>query len=186
VSEVQYSPISNDDIGEILEFTDKWIGKSYFSEAELLEILSKSRKDNLCASYKAVLNGKLAGIRLSFAPGMWITSSTKGLSTNEWKISQESVAYFKSLFVGGDFQKLGIGKTLSNKSMETLTKMGAKAIICHSWLESPNNSSQRYLKSFGFESVNEYEAFWSDIDYDCTRCSPSRCSCNAAEMIKYL
>ena len=70
--------------------------------------------------------------------------------------------------------------------MEVIKLMGGKAVLCHSWLESPGNSSQRYLSSIGFESVKEHEKFWYEIDYECTRCGPEKCVCTAMEMIKYL
>ena len=77
-------------------------------------------------------------------------------------------------FVSGDYQQKGIGKSLSDQSIEVLKKMDAKAILCHSWLESPGNSSQRYLQKMGFDSVKEHEKFWYPIDYECTRCSPGK------------
>ena len=186
MSEVIYSPLQVEDIHELKTFTDKWIGENYFSEKELKEILIKSQKEKLNCSFKAVVNNELAGVRLSFAPGNWIEDSSKGLSPNKWNVSADSVGYFKSLFISKNFQKLGIGKSLSSLSMKVLHEMGARAIICHSWLESPENSSQRYLKSLSFQAVKEYKAFWSDIDYECTKCSPKRCSCTAIEMVKYL
>jgi len=179
-------PIEADDVDEILAFTDKWIGKNYYDRAELIDLLHLGRKDSLNASLKAQVSGQLAGIRLSLAPGNWIKPSSRGLSHDLWEVEIESVAYFKSLFVSGDFQKIGIGRALSNESIRVLEQMGAKGILCHSWLESPGNSSQRYLLSFGFQAVKEHKAFWSVIDYVCTKCGPSKCSCTAIEMIKYL
>lgn len=186
MSKVIYGPLEVEDIDKLKTFTDKWIGLNYYSVVELEEILKKSKSNNLNCSFKATVNGEIAGIRLTFSPGSWIKKSSKGITTSDWKVQAESVSYFKSLFIGQKYQKMGIGKKLSNLSIEVLIKMGAKAIICHSWLESPDNSSQRYLKSLNFRQVNEFKEFWSDIDYECTKCSPNRCSCTAIEMIKYL
>ena len=54
------------------------------------------------------------------------------------------MGYFKSLFIHEDYQGAGLGKTLSHKA-SVLKEMGAHAVLCHSWMESPKNSSQRYL-----------------------------------------
>ena len=94
------------------------------------------------------------------------------------------MSYFKSLFVSGDYQQQGLGKTLSTKSIELLKQMGAEAILCHSWLESPGNSSQKYLQRMGFTDVTTHEKFWYPVDYHCTRCGPAKCVCTAIEMIK--
>lgn len=174
------------DIQKVLQFTDDWIGKNYFSEEELAEVYHRSLRDGLTASFLAESdNGEIVAARLSYAPGEW-TSHARGLSFDLWKCDHREVGYFKSLFVSRDFQGRGLGRKLSSLSIERLKQMGTQAIVCHSWLESPGNSSQRYLKKMGFDEVKRYPKFWFLIDYECTKCAPSRCECTAIEMIKYL
>lgn len=183
---INYQEVQLSDLEEILRFTDKWIGKNYFSQPELNELLQLGQSGGVNASLRAIsANGETAGVRISLAPGEWV-NSMRGLSTDLWKVDASKVGYFKSLFVSEDFQQMGIGKTLSLKSITQLKKLGAQAVICHSWLESPGNSSQRYLLSMGFQPVKEYKEFWSEIDYHCTKCGPAKCLCTAIEMIKYL
>src|SRR5690606_25552492 len=110
----------------------------------------------------------------------------RGLTPDRWQVKPEQMAYFKSLFVAKKFQAAGMGKRLSLESIELLKKCGAKAVLCHSWLESPNNSSQRYLLKLGFEEIARFPKFWYPIDYVCTRCGPKRCECTAVEMVKYI
>ena len=74
----------------------------------------------------------------------------------------------------------------SGVCLSILKDMGAEAVLCHSWMESPENSSQRYLLKMGFQKIKEHPKFWYEIDYFCTRCGPSRCVCTAGEMIKLL
>ena len=171
---------------DIKKFTDKWIGKNYFIEKDLKEIINLSIKDGLNASFLASDNDELVGIRLTYAPGGWPNKYTKGISPDLWKVEKNDVAYFKSLFIKDNYQGKGLGKKLSNESINVLLKMGAKAIVCHSWLESPNDSSRRYLKKMGFEKIKEHPLFWSRLDYECVRCTPKKCACTALEMIKYL
>lgn len=175
-----YSPLSMDDLEEVISFMDIWSGKNYYQKPEMISIIERS----LGASFVARVGDELAGVRLTHAPGNWLHEYTQ-VSPSKWEIQKSEIAYFKSLFVSSDFQKMGIGKTLSTKSIEVLKELGAKGVLCHSWLESPENSSQIYLNNMGFESVAEHENFWFEIPYECIRCSPGPCVCTGVEMIKY-
>lgn len=183
---VNIEEITAKDLDSILQFTDKWIGKDYFSANELVKVISQGQSNGVNTSLKAVSsNNEIAGVRLTLAPGEWV-NEMRGLSTDLWSVPTGSVGYFKSLFISEEFQKQGLGKLLSTESISRLRSLGAKAVICHSWLESPGNSSQRYLLSMGFQPVKTYEAFWSTIDYHCTKCGAAKCMCTAIEMIKYI
>ncbi|MBL7664632.1 MAG: GNAT family N-acetyltransferase [Bacteriovoracaceae bacterium] len=172
---------SSSHIQAVKNFTDRWIGQNYYSLPELKNAYLYSQG----CSYLAYVDEELAGIRLTYAPGDWIKSQ-RGLSFHDWKVPSDRVGYFKSLFVAEKFQQLGIGRKLAETSLKQLQKKEAQAVICHSWLESPGNSSQLYLEKMGFVPVKSHPEFWKEIDYLCTRCSPHRCLCTAIEMIKYL
>lgn len=172
-------------IPEVLAFTDQWIGNGYFSHDELLQVINYSQNENLNASFLAYENGMLSGVRLSYLPGAWVKEA-RGLTPSNWKTPVERVGYFKSLFIADSAQKQGLGKRLSEKSLNVLKEAGAEAVVCHSWIESPENSSRRYLESMGFSQVGEHPKFWEMIDYLCTRCAPQRCQCTAAEMMKMI
>ena len=188
--EVFIRPLEESDLKNVQLFTDQWIGKDYYSYSELKDAFGKGKKESLNASFIALSGDEVVGVRLTYAPGTWIEPSTeifkKGLSTREWKVSPLKMGYFKSLFVHGDYQGRGIGKDLSNKALSVLKEMGAEAVLCHSWMESPQNTSQRYLLKMGFQKIKEHPKFWYEIDYFCPRCGPSRCICTAGEMIKFL
>jgi len=170
------------EIPKLQDFTDKWIGKNYYKEGEIEEILQSSKG----ASFGAWHNGELQGMRLTLAPGEVTKFIKRGLSAELWPCAVEKMAYFKSLFVAEGAQGKGVGVSLSERSMEVLRSLGARAIVCHSWLESPGNSSQKYLKKIGFKEVHHHRKFWFPIDYDCTRCSPEKCICTAVEMVREL
>lgn len=177
--------LQTSDLAAVKDFTDQWIGENYYQMSELEECLTFSQAQNLNASFVAMDGEKLIGVRLTYAPGSWVQKA-RGITPTEWDSEADRVAYFKSLFIHGDYQKKGIGKKLSDKSISVLKELKAKAIICHSWLESPGNSSQKYLMKMGFSEVAQHPKFWYPIDYECTRCAPERCVCTASEMIKYL
>jgi hypothetical protein len=173
------------DLEQIKIFTDKWIGTNYFSLSDLDKIHQQSCLLGKNASLLAFDDKQLVGVRLSLAPNQWVNSSSK-ISPQLWSVDPKCVAYFKSLFIHDSYRKKGLGPLMSSKSEEILVQMGAKAILTHSWLESPNNSSQEYLLKYHFIELARHSLFWNDIDYLCTRCAPRRCECTAVEMIKYI
>lgn len=179
-------PLAKQDIPAIKLFTDRTIGTNYFSESELLDILARSEKDNRqCSLGLFDQMENIRGIRITFPPGNWSHGKGKGLSPSLWKVELKDMGYFQSLFIDPPLTGQGWGKKLSLKSIEILKDLGAKAILCHSWKESPNDSSGRYLRSLGFELVNVHPYYWKEVDYQCTRCGKP-CLCTAEEMIKYL
>jgi GNAT superfamily N-acetyltransferase len=187
MQDFEIRPFGPDDIEAVRVFTDLWIGDNYYSTEELETILLYSGWDGLNASFCAwSKTGELAAVRLTYAPGVWIDETTRGLTPELWDVDPQYVSYFKSLFVADQFQQSGLGKTLSWRSIEVLKQMGAKAIVCHSWIQSPGNSSQIYLQRFGFKPVKEHLKFWYPVDYQCPVCAPARCVCTAHEMIYYL
>lgn len=185
MSQIEIAPLQFDDISAIKAFMNQGFGQNFYSEKELEKVLEKSKAHGLNASFGARVAGSLAGVRLTYAPGTW-TKGHRALSPHKWKIPENKAAYFKSLVVSEKFQKMGIGRSLSARSIEVLRQMGAQGILCHSWLESPGNSSQIYLQRMGFEQIQEHPNFWHEVDYECVRCGPRKCVCSAAEMIKYL
>ena len=174
------------DLPHVLSFCDYWIGPGYFSLESLEKGLAFSRKDGLESSLVAFKGGKLVAIRLTFAPGQWLDEIGRPVACDKWEVGPEQVAYFKTLYIAKEYRGRGLGKMLSQQALEVLRKMGTRAIVCHSWLESPHNSSQKYLLKFGFKPVAHYPHYWADGSYDCTRCMPQPCCCSAVEMIKYL
>lgn len=173
------------DLSAVKAFTDTWIGRNYYSLEELVKIYSQSKIGESSCSLLAFFEARLIGIRLSFAPGQWNIDPEK-FASETWGVEPNKVGYFKSLFVADDFQRQGVGSKLSCQSEKILSNMGAKAIVTHSWLESPDGLSQSYLLKFGFKEVARHPLFWHEIDYLCVRCQPHRCKCTAIEMLKII
>lgn len=189
MSDIAIKPLQAEHENEFLKFADLAIGKDYFDRDEFKEILRLSTDQNgRCASF--VLTNpdqKVLGMRLSYLPGRWLDSfGTERCMTHLWSVASEQAGYFKSLFLAPELRGRGLGPLLSTKSIEVLKQAGCDAVVTHSWKESPNNSSQRYLKHFGFKKIGEHPQFWSHIDYQCTRCGRPPCQCTAVEMIYYV
>lgn len=182
LTNIKIKELSINELDTVKQFSDKWIGNNYYSLEDLKKVIHLSDNTSFCAWDKS----KLVGIRLTYSIGKWIQSFSHGLTLNKWNINQGKCAYFKSLFIHPEYQNQKIGKRLSTESIQALKKKEAKAIICHSWLESPNNSSLTYLNSFGFTEINRHKNFWSENQYECTRCRTDTCKCTAVEMIKLL
>lgn len=169
------------DLPELLKLANKEIGKNYYSLKELEKIFENSIKNNVNCSFVLVLNGQLKGFRLSYPPGKWQHGKGRQLAKDLWPHPLSETAYFQSLFLSVSEQGKGWGKTLSFESIKKLVGLNTKGIVCHSWLESPNNSSQKYLTRMGFQELRQYPGYWKNVDYGCTLCGKP-CECTAVEM----
>ena len=173
------------DFNKVIHFADKWIGANYYNQQNLPEILELGQLNNMNACLVALdsSTNELVGIRIVHAPEKWLNKYHGRINPKQWSLPEDDIGYFKSLFIADKYQGQGLGKALSKASIHILKQMGAKGIICHSWLESPNNSSMRYLEKMGFEHVANHPKFWHDIDYLCSGCGKPKCVCTAAEML---
>ncbi len=172
------------DLPELKRFTDKEIGEGYYSSAELEDIFQRSSSNGIMCSLVLVdrENSEILGVRISYPPGHWRHGKGHGLVPEKWPHSIDQTAYFQSLFLASSVQGQGWGGKLSRESLIRLKEAGAKGVVCHSWKESPHNSSTRYLQKLGFQVVAEHKEYWRDVQYDCTRCKKPPCRCTALEM----
>lgn len=175
-------PLTPELAAAVKPFTDEQIGVGYYALEELAQVARKT------AGHSWVLQsdeGAIYGLRLTYPPGMWHEFDPHiqaALSTDLWPAPKEKTGYFKSLFLSDKVQRQGWGQRLCEKSISGLRSAGAQAVLCHSWKESPGNSSQKFLSHLGFKPIAEHPRFWNSIDYQCTRCGPQRCVCTAIEM----
>lgn len=170
---------------KLLKFTDDFIGKNYYSLEQLGEIYEKSLLNNHNCSFVLFVNDEIKGIRLSYMPSKWDSvKGTGGLSPEKWHgLNINELGYFQSLFIHPELTNQNWGPFLSNLSIIEMKKAGAKGILTHSWLESPHNSSRKYLEKLGFKLVEKHSLYWKKIDYECPRCG-NPCLCTAGEMLK--
>jgi GNAT superfamily N-acetyltransferase len=177
-------PFVHSDIDAVKKFTDEQIGQGYYSVAELIE----NQKKSVCSNgeitsfvLKDPSSLAVKGLRLAYAPGNWTHGKGSKLRPDLWPFSIDKAAYFQSLFLSSDLQGQNWGPRLSEKSIDVFKRLGAAGIITHSWKESPNNGSLRYLEKIGFKQVIEHPLYWVDVDYVCTR-DGKPCRCTAIEM----
>jgi len=172
-------------IPEILVFADEYIGPRYYDESSLKEILSLSKNGlpSTCLGLLDESSGKIVALRISFPPGTWMEHYCEGTLKENWGFPENEVGYFKSLFLAPKFRGRGLGPFLSETATDRMKAHGAKAILVHSWKESPHNASLRYLTKMGFNVVGEHPLYWNKVDYDCAGCKVFPCTCTAVEMI---
>lgn len=179
--------LQQSELGALKSFTDRSIGQGYYSAQELEDIFERSfgvdatGTKHMC-SFLLKEAGKILGVRITYPPGLWNHGKGKGLTQQKWPFQLSQTAYFQSLFLDESTQGKGLGAKLSAKSLEVLKSLGARGVVCHSWKESPHNSSSRYLEKMGFVVLAEHPKYWKDVDYNCTRCGSPPCQCTALEM----
>lgn len=167
-----------------IAFTDLNIGTGYYRKKDVETLLARNQPIN--TTFLLIDEaGQIRGVRVSFPPGKWIDLvGPERLFLSRWSNPSEKVGYFKSLFVDKRLQGQGWGPKLSEVSIQQMKKAGAEAVVVHSWQESPNNSSTRYLESIGFQSLGKHGKFWEKVDYECAGCNEKPCTCSADEMYK--
>lgn len=171
-------------IPAVKKFTDDQIGVGYYSVEELWENQKKSVATNGDITSFVLIDPNtqaVKGLRLAYAPGNWAHGKGTKLRPDLWPFPIEKAAYFQSLFLDSTLQGQNWGPRLSQKSIDIFKKLGATGVITHSWKESPNNGSLRYLEKVGFKSLIEHPLYWIDVDYICTR-DGKPCRCTAIEM----
>lgn len=177
-------PFLTDDITEVKKFTDAEIGEGYYSFEELKQNQARSvASDGSVSSFLLIdeVGDVVKGLRLAFPPGNWEHGKGAKQRADLWPFPVERSAYFQSLFLAKEMQGQGWGPKLSEKSLQVFRKLGAKGVATHSWKESPNNSSVRYLEKVGFKKIIEHSLYWFEVDYVCTR-DGKPCRCTAVEM----
>lgn len=175
--------LERSDLAPLKAFTDREIGDGYYSKNELEDVFVRSLKDG--TMYTLILekpDSELVGVRITYPPGQWKHGKGHGLTSEAWPHPMAHTGYFQSIFLAGELHGQGWGGKLSQEALDLLRKGGAKGVVCHSWKESPNNSSTRYLQKIGFQKIAEHPLYWKDVDYNCTRCLKPPCQCTAIEM----
>jgi len=184
---LQLRIIKKEDISAICKMGDEAFGERYITKQLLQKEWPLLQSGDNCASYILETldpSPNPIGFRLTYLPGLWLnTKEGKKSHVDLWHIPTEKVAYFKTSYVSENFRGQGWGKEMARLAINQLCKMGAQAIITHSWNESPEDSSGKYLRSLGFKDIGRIERFWQDSDYSCTECLQTPCVCTAMEMM---
>lgn len=181
---MQIRPFLPSDIPQVKAFTDQVVGAGYYSIEELVENQKKSiaSTGEIC-SFVLVdeATERIMGLRLAYPPGNWDHGKGSKLRADLWPTALNKTAYFQSLFVSPELQGHGWGPQLSAKALGVFKKLHAEGVVAHSWKESPNNSSFKYLINIGFKPIIEHPHYWIDVDYVCTL-DGKPCKCTAVEM----
>lgn len=179
---MEIRPLKESDLALAKAFTDRTIGDNYYPASEWADIFKRSQKDGVQCTLVLEDAGQIKGVRITYPPGNWQKGKGKGLSPQHWGVQFGDVAYFQSIFVDPELMGEGWGGKLSRAAIEILKTLNAKAIVTHSWKESPKNSSRKYLEGMGFKMIAAHPLYWHEVDYKCTRCGKP-CMCTAEEMI---
>ncbi len=182
MKDFEIQELKSTDLLRLKEFADLEIGAGYYSLEDLQDIFDRSQVDGKMCSFLLKKDSKIFGLRFTLPPGKWSHGKGSGLCVEKWPHALKDTAYFQSLFLARATQGEGWGSRLSIRSIEVLKELEAKGVVCHSWKQSPHNSSARYLEKMGFQAIAEHPLYWQDVDYNCTHCLKPPCQCTALEM----
>ncbi|RUO78481.1 GNAT family N-acetyltransferase [Pseudidiomarina taiwanensis] len=184
--EITYKELTAADHAAVIELGNRVHGDNYLTEANLQDYAARGLYKGVNLSWLAFVDGKLAGIRLTFAPSQWDTETDT--TPSAWRVPAEQMVYFKCSAVDSSIRGAGLGRGLLKQSIAAAKSVGCKAGLAHIWLNSPNNSAYGYFSKCGGELVAEHANRWHYISvhegYHCPVCD-GICHCSAAEMILY-
>ena len=75
-------------------------------------------KNSLNASFAIWDDNKIIALRLTLAPGKWVKDFNGKISPKLWKVPEERVAYFKSLFVANKYDKSSKDQNKTDQKIE--------------------------------------------------------------------
>lgn len=179
---VAIRPMRPGDADAVAALAEHLIGPGYYPPETVLEYLARSTVGDVVCSHVAHVGERLVGFRFALPPGRWEEGRGLGLHPERWPAPLERCAYFQSSYVDDAFAGRRIGRRMALEAIAALKRLGAAAIVTHSWKESPHGSSLRYLTRLGFVAVAELPAYWSEVDYVC-RLDGKPCLCTAIEMV---
>lgn len=176
--------LNSNDFANIIELGNNVHGDGYLDLETIQQMFEKSQKDGSNCSFVMYDGDTLVGFRISYAPGNW--ELDKYCSPELWPIGKEQMAYFKCNTIHPEYQGKGLGGALLKQSISTLKKMGAKAGLCHIWMQSPGNASYKYFTKAGGVEIKTHPRRWfndpNHPDYICVLCGKD-CYCDACEMM---
>lgn len=181
---VTYRQLTAADYAAVIELGNIVHGDNYLTEENLPGYVERGLKDGVNLSWLAFVDGELAGIRLTFAPGQWDIDDY--CTPEQWPVPADKMCYFKCSAVSEISRGLGIGRGLLERSIETAKALGCKAGLAHIWMQSPNNSAYSYFTRCGGEMVQQHPDRWYELSvhegYHCPVCD-GICHCTAGEMV---
>ncbi|EKE85284.1 GNAT family N-acetyltransferase [Idiomarina xiamenensis] len=159
-------------------------GDNYLTPENLTEYQRRAQSGDVNLNWLAFVDGQLAGIRLTFAPGTWPVDGD--CSPQKWPFKAQQLCYFKCSAVDARYRGLGIGKGLLLRSIDSAKQLGCLGGLAHIWLQSPGNSAYEYFSRCGGVMINEHANRWYDLSisdgYHCPVCD-GVCYCSAGEML---
>lgn len=188
-SAVIYRDYQPQDSNPIIEIGDEVLGRGYITVDEIDECYKeKSRAKGNVNFFVAELDGKIAGFSWAYRPGLFPSGPfAKGL----WPVDESEVAYIATMGVKREFGRRGIGTELLRRLHKRAREQGAKALVSHSWIESPGNASTKLVNKSKFTPLKIhyrlwYKKTWYESSEDisiCRRCILPPCRCSALEVM---
>ncbi len=182
VMSVEIRVMTHEDVLDVSALADRLVGDDYYTPELVAETMERSTLSDQIFSYVAVSGGEVVAFRFVLPPGRWEHGRGEALAPERWGAPLEKTAYFQSCFVDHAVMGQGIGRRLAHRALVDLKDLGARAVVAHSWKESPHGSSLRYLTRLGFEAVAEHPEYWVEVDYTCAL-DGKPCHCTAIEVV---
>jgi predicted N-acetyltransferase YhbS len=180
--DVTIRAMTSADSAAVSALADRLVGDAYYTPEIVDETLRRATQEGQVYAYVAEGEEGLMAFRFVLPPGHWDHGRGSALAPERWPAALTETAYFQSCFVAHEVMGQGIGRRLGHRALADLKASGARAVVAHSWKESPHGSSLRYLSRLGFMPVAEHAEYWVDVDYTCAL-DGKPCRCTAIEVV---
>lgn len=181
---IELKPLTAADHAAVIELGNRVHGDNYLTTENLADYAARGEKNGVNLNWLGYVDGQLAGIRLTFAPGQWVIDEC--CTPSAWPVAAEHMVYFKCAAVDDGIRGVGLGRLLLQRSISEAKKLGCSAGLAHIWMQSPNNSAYSYFSRCGGQLIGEHADRWHYISvhegYHCPVCD-GICHCTAGEMI---
>ncbi|MEA3495161.1 MAG: hypothetical protein U9R42_03905 [Bacteroidota bacterium] len=168
-------------LNAILEIADQQFGNNYLSKRELESYLIDSKYQILIALQDDILLA-YSLIKICFVKELLAFIKAEKKKIERLLKNHQPIACRMQIAVSDAYMGLGVGKKLTNKSLE-LSKKYAKSSLSVVWKNGRENGMDNILLDNGFVKAFEEKNYWKEDslikNYKCKNCGLPPCTCSA-------
>jgi len=181
MNSITISNLKITNFNDIIKIADSQFGKGYLSVNELNSYLLTSLKFGICAK----LNKKLIGfalIQIDNKNHILNLILKEKKTINEYLVTSNAVGLIKLVAVEEKYKKQGVGKTLVEKSISSISNL-VDCLLSVCWINKSGSELAPILEKFGMLPIITIPNYWKydsiKLKYTCSICGCPPCSCNA-------
>jgi ribosomal protein S18 acetylase RimI-like enzyme len=147
----------------IKSIAERTLGEGYVKEGQIPQV-----------ALTAELDGKIVGYGTGFIGYPYNLGTER---ETLFKLYQKEAGIIGNVATDPDYQRRGIGHTITAGLISELRKLGAELIVASAWKSNKGVNIGGVFAKLGFKTVTEIPSFWKGVP--CIQCDPKECNCSA-------